>query len=84
LLAAPAGNLASRVVRAQAAGVVVEPGDRAGFVRAASALWGDEAGRREMGARGRAYAERTYDVERVADRFEEVMEAARARRKRVA
>jgi glycosyltransferase involved in cell wall biosynthesis len=84
LLAAPAGNLASRVVRAQAAGVVVEPGDRAGFVRAASALWADEAGRREMGARGRAYAERTYDVERVADRFEEVMEAARARRKRVA
>ena len=31
---------------------------------------------------GGAYAERTYDVERVADRFEEVLEAARARRMR--
>ncbi|HRO10073.1 glycosyltransferase [Amaricoccus sp.] len=80
LLAAPAGNLAARVVRAEAAGVVVEPGDAAGFAAAGCALLGDAAGRAEMGARGRRYAERAYDVGRVADRFEEVLVAA-ARRK---
>jgi glycosyltransferase involved in cell wall biosynthesis len=81
LLAAPAANLAARVVRAQGAGVVVAP---EGFVAAAQRLQADVAARIAMGARGRAYAERTYDVERVADRFEEVLEAARAHRKRVA
>ena len=45
LLAAPAGNLAARVVRAQAAGVVIEPEDRAGFVR---------GGARALGRRGGA------------------------------
>ena len=40
----------------------------------------DPAGRAAMGARGRAHAERAYDVERVADRFEEVMAAALRRK----
>jgi hypothetical protein len=33
-----------------------------------------------MGALGRAHAERAYNVERVTDRFEEVMEAALRRK----
>ena len=39
-------------------------------------MMADAAGRLAMGARGRAHAERAYDLERVADRFEEVMAAA--------
>ena len=76
LLASPAANLAARVVRAEGAGIVVEPGDRAAFTAAGLELIADAAGRAAMGTRGRAYAERAFDVERVADRFEEVLAAA--------
>jgi colanic acid biosynthesis glycosyl transferase WcaI len=82
LLAAPAANLAARVVRGEGAGVVVEPGDGASFAAAGLGLMADADGRRRMGERGRAYAERAYDVERVADRFEEVMAAAVRRKGR--
>jgi colanic acid biosynthesis glycosyl transferase WcaI len=82
LLAAPAANLAARVVRGEGAGVVVEPGNGASFAAAGLGLMADADGRRRMGERGRAYAERAYDVERVADRFEEVMAAAVRRKGR--
>ena len=58
--------------------MVVEPGSREAFAAAGLRMMADAAGRSAMGARGRAHAERAYDVERVADRFEEVMAAARA------
>jgi glycosyltransferase involved in cell wall biosynthesis len=82
LLASPAANLAARVVRDEGAGRVVEPGNRDAFVAAGLELMADEDGRRRMGARGRAHAERAYDVERVADRFEEVMASALRRKGR--
>ena len=82
LLASPAANLAARVVRAEGAGIVVEPGDRAAFAAAGVGMIADAAGRAEMAARGRAYAERAFDVERVADRFEEVLAAAVRRKGR--
>ena len=72
----PAANLAARVVRGEAAGVVVEPGNHEAFAAAGLAMMADTAGLSAMGARGRAHAERAYDPERVADRFEEVMAAA--------
>jgi glycosyltransferase involved in cell wall biosynthesis len=82
LIAAPAANLAAQVVRGVGAGVVVEPGDPGAFAAAGLGLMADPAGRAAMGARGRAHAERAYDVERVADRFEEVMAAALRRKGR--
>jgi glycosyltransferase involved in cell wall biosynthesis len=82
LLAAPGANLAARVVRREGAGVVVEPGNPAAFAAAGLALMADRPARVAMAARGRAYAERAYDVERVADRFEALMAAVVGRKGR--
>jgi len=70
LLAAPAINLASRTVAREHAGMVVEPDDEAGFVDAALALLDAPARAERLGAAGRAYAERAFDIETIADRFE--------------
>ncbi len=81
LMAVPPENLAARIVArghaGQAAGVVVPPGDREGFVDAARALLADADLRRRMGAAGRAYAEHAFDTEALALRFEAILESAR-------
>jgi glycosyltransferase involved in cell wall biosynthesis len=76
LLAAPADNLAARVVAREAAGIVVGPYDQDGFVAAAIRLRDDPALRERMGANARAYAERTFHIMTIVDRFEEVVHAA--------
>jgi glycosyltransferase involved in cell wall biosynthesis len=76
LLAAPAENLAARVVQTQAAGLVVSPDDEAGFLAAAAQLRADPALRARQSANGRAYAERTFDTAKITDLFEEVLYAA--------
>ena len=76
LLAAPGENLAARNVRAQACGVVVEPEDIEGWCAGAEALLKDPADRARMGDGARAYAEAHFVLEKVGDRFEEIMMAA--------
>lgn len=73
LLAVPADNLAAKIVERTGAGRVVDPLDTAAFTAAALELAGDAAARAECGAHGRAYAEATFAIERIADRFEEVL-----------
>lgn len=73
LLAAPAENLAARTVRRAQCGLVVEPSDPMGFVDAAVRLRNDSALRARLGANGRAYAERAFDIAGIADRFEAVL-----------
>jgi glycosyltransferase involved in cell wall biosynthesis len=73
LLAAPATNLAARIVARENAGIVVEPGDEAGFLAAAARLRADPELRARLGANGRLYAERTFDIGRITDRFEAVL-----------
>lgn len=75
VLSVPSSNLAARIVAEAGAGLVVEPGDRAGFLAAATTLVGDPALRERMGTAGRAYAEATFDIEAIADRFEDLMRA---------
>jgi glycosyltransferase involved in cell wall biosynthesis len=70
LLAAPAENLASRTVVREGAGEVARPDDPAGFAARAVAALRAPTRCRAMGARGRTYAERAFDVSRIADRFE--------------
>jgi glycosyltransferase involved in cell wall biosynthesis len=55
------------------AGIVVDPGDKAGFVAAAARLRQDADLRAKLGRNGRAYAESTFDVSDIADRFEAVL-----------
>lgn len=78
LLAVPEGNLAARTVKKAGAGLVVAPADRQGFVEAAEALLQDPIRRKAMGAAARAHAERTFDIERITDRFLAVLGAVTA------
>lgn len=76
LLAASAQNLAARVVSREKSGLVVEADDDAGFFAAAERLLNEEVLRRELGNNGRTYAERTYDVVSITDRFERLLSDA--------
>jgi glycosyltransferase involved in cell wall biosynthesis len=61
--------------------VVVDPQDTAGFVEALRQFLDDESARSEAGARGRRYADATFDIQRIADRFEGIFAGACALRK---
>ena len=74
--AIPGENLAARTIEANAAGVVVEPGDSDGFVAAARRLIDDPARRIAMGSSARRAAEETFDIDTITDEFVEVLEAA--------
>ncbi|MGY8681568.1 glycosyltransferase family 4 protein [Bradyrhizobium sp. UFLA05-153] len=83
LLAAPAENLASQVVRRVGAGVVVDPNDNEGFLRSALRLIEDHGLRTAAAQNGRNFASENYDIKRVTDRFETVFQhAMRARNAR--
>ncbi|HYZ23691.1 MAG TPA: glycosyltransferase family 4 protein [Rhodopila sp.] len=77
LLAAPRENLAARTVIRANAGIVVDPDDTEGFLAAAAELRADPHLREQLGANGRAYAERVFDVERITDAFEQVLSGER-------
>jgi colanic acid biosynthesis glycosyl transferase WcaI len=70
LLAAPAENLASRTLLRAGAGRVVPPDDVKAFVKTIEALLGDRLAAKEMGRRARTYAERSFEIATIADRFE--------------
>jgi glycosyltransferase involved in cell wall biosynthesis len=76
LAAIPSANLAARTITRAEAGVVVAPGDETAFVRAGIRLLADSATRAELGANGRRYAERVFDLERITSSFEAVLERA--------
>lgn len=76
LMGVPPENLASKIVERNGAGLVVPPKDNAAFVEAARTLLGDAEARAEMGRSARAYAEATFDIEAITDRFERVFEDA--------
>jgi glycosyltransferase involved in cell wall biosynthesis len=72
VLSAPFENLAARIVTQSNAGVVVAAGSRTDFVAAVNALIGDAAQRATAGSNARAYAERMFDIEQIARRFETI------------
>jgi glycosyltransferase involved in cell wall biosynthesis len=76
LVSAPADNLAARVVERSGGGVVARPGDTQELLRAARSLLEDEALRAGLAKRGRDYAEKTFDIDAIARRFEAVLERA--------
>lgn len=73
LLAVPHSNLAARIVRSDNAGIVTEPGDEAAFVEAGERLYAAADLRSRLAVNGRAYAERHFDIRRIADRFESIL-----------
>jgi colanic acid biosynthesis glycosyl transferase WcaI len=81
LASIPAENLAARTLLNAGAGLVSLPGDTAAFVENAQRLASDPALRRDMGLRGRAYAEKAFDIAAIGDQFEALIEeVARAYR----
>ncbi len=73
LLGVPPENLASRIVERNQAGLTVNPGDEEGFVALARRLYEDGDLRRSCAIHARQYAERTFDIEQITDKFEGVL-----------
>ncbi len=69
----PTANLASRLIVKHQAGLVADPSDPAGFLNAAAELLADSDRRKQMGAAGRAYAESHFNIDKIADRFEALL-----------
>jgi colanic acid biosynthesis glycosyl transferase WcaI len=73
LVAIPADNLAADVIRRSNGGVLVQPGDKEGFVAGAVRLLENPAVRSELGRHARTYAEESFDVKRIVDAFEPIL-----------
>jgi glycosyltransferase involved in cell wall biosynthesis len=69
VLAAPADNLAAQIVKETGAGSISNPKDIDAFVSSAQAYLDNPADRLASGVAGRSYAERTFQIEKVADAF---------------
>ena len=80
LLAAPADNLASIVLRREKAGIVVNPDDLAGFLEGARLLKDNPKLAEDLGRNGRSYAARAYNLNNIADRFEALFDEINATR----
>lgn len=76
LMGVPPENLASKIVSREGAGLVVPPTDNAAFVAAGKELVADASRRAEMGLRARSYAEQTFNIEQITNRFESVFSSA--------
>jgi len=77
LLAVPENNLAARIVDREGTGLLARPEDEHAVLEAARWLYSNAESRRQMAERARGYAERTFDIERIAGRFEAVLSRAR-------
>ncbi len=72
------GNAAAQMITASGAGVVLDHSEAHRAPEVLRGLLDDPAGRRRMGDAGRAFAEREFDIDVIAGRFEDVIRAARA------
>jgi glycosyltransferase involved in cell wall biosynthesis len=66
-------NLAGRIVAESGAGLVTDPGDSGAFLDAASKLLDDAALRTACAEKAREYAERNFDIDAIARRFERIL-----------
>lgn len=81
LIAAPAENLAARIVERAGAGVVVNPSADE-FIAAAARLAENSEERARYGRNARRYAERTFDMDRISNEFLAVIAFATRERQR--
>jgi glycosyltransferase involved in cell wall biosynthesis len=76
LLSVPASNLSARIVSNNQAGIVTEPDDLEGFLKAAHELINSPDRASAFASRGRQYAAATFQIDRIGNRFEEVFTQA--------
>lgn len=74
MVAAPAANEAARVVHRAKAGLVVSPDDPQAVIATAEQFLRDRDLVARCGQNGREYAERTFAIDRIADRFLRVLD----------
>ena len=74
LLAVPSDNLAAQIVRNSQAGYVVNPADVNDLVTKADQLCYNPNIREELARNARRYAEENFDIDRIADRFEAIIQ----------
>lgn len=73
VLSAPPENLSSRIIKRANAGYAVAVEDVQHFIAAIKELLDDPAKRTALGNNGRAYAEETFNIGRIADRFDGII-----------
>lgn len=73
LASIPADNLSSRKIAKAQAGIVSSPDDVQDLLTGARTLLADPELRGRLGANGRRYAETEFDIEKICDRFIDVV-----------
>ncbi len=73
LAAMPAANLGARTIERAGAGIVVAANDEGGWLAAADKLLSDPDLGRSHGDGARHYAEVTFDIDTIAERFETIL-----------
>ena len=68
----PKSNLSARIITEAGAGLIEAPGDYDALIAAAKRLEADAEERRRMGVNARAYAEKTFDIDAIAAKFEAI------------
>lgn len=73
----PEGNLARKIIERVEAGIVGDPQNPEGVLERLQPIFKNEALRLQMGKNARDFAEKTFDIEEIAGRFENVFERVR-------
>jgi colanic acid biosynthesis glycosyl transferase WcaI len=74
LLSVPPENLAARLVKEMETGIVVPPNENGRFLDELKRLVGDADLRDTYGKNARRYAEHTFDIEKITDKFEQIFQ----------
>ena len=74
LIAVPEENLAAKIVTDNGSGLVGNPSDTNLFCRNAESLYHDQQNRVAMGRKAQAYAMDNFDIGKIADRFEGIIQ----------
>jgi glycosyltransferase involved in cell wall biosynthesis len=74
--AVPIVNRAAKVIQESGGGYAIPVGDTRAFIEGVDKLVNDENLREGMGRRAREYAETQFDIDKIAARFEDILEKA--------
>jgi glycosyltransferase involved in cell wall biosynthesis len=75
LLSIPIENLAAKVVDENRAGLLVQPNDTDSLIKKADELYQNQSLCLSLAKNARKYAENNFDIEKIADKFELLLES---------
>lgn len=74
LLSVPLDNLASKIVKGNDAGLVVDPSDISKFIDSATKLLDENTLRAKLAQNGRKYAINNFNIDEISDKFELIID----------